>query len=200
MRPVLADMLTGLLVSICACAGLIYTGDGKLHDAGPFAAIHRYTIDIAPINLSQPGTSTYYLSGLPPTALTVGLDLVPLQVPTNPLYDTKPLNSTVTIEMTNERDEPVISAGGALSTWRWSYWSAEPNRYFLYREGEGHEIPVRPGVTTGVRDGQLADAGRGTSFTPRLSGRYKVNVTVANPDPAAAQFRVKVWVEGGGWN
>src|SRR5664279_751643 len=127
MRQLLAAMLTGLTATTCGCAGLTYTGDGKLHDAGFFAAIHRYTIDIGAIDLSAQSTSTFNLSGLPSTLLSVGLDVVPLQVPAIPLYDSKPLNSTVTFEMTNERDELVISSGGALSTWRWSWWGAEPD-------------------------------------------------------------------------
>jgi hypothetical protein len=92
-----------------------------------------------------------------------------------------------------------VSAGGPLSTWRWSDWAHEDDRSFVYYEGAGHDVPVRPGVTTGVRDGVLSDAGWGTRFTPRPSGQYKLKVTVATSDPEASRFRVTVAAKGGGW-
>jgi len=46
---------------------------------------------------------------------------------------------------------------------------------------------LRPSVMSS--DGELADAGWGTSFTPHSNGRYKLKVIVGNPDPAGAEFR-----------
>ena len=141
----------------------------------------------------------YELSRLPGADFTVGFYIVARDHTARPLYDAKPLISVVRLEMTNERDELVISTSGPLSSWTWSGNLSEPQWSFVYRQGASVEVPVGRGVITYRRVGELADAGWGTYFKPRPNGHYKLKVVVVHPDTAASQFQVQVQAKGGGW-
>src|SRR4030095_6804890 len=186
MRKHDALTLSAAGLFIVGCASILYAGDGRLHDAGPLAASERYVLDLGPIDLSASRTYAFNLSQLPNTPMTVGLYIVAENVPVRALYESKPINTMVTVEMTNDRGEQVLSERGELSSWTWSGRGDERDRSFVYRSGAFHEVPVRPGVTTGVRDGELADAGWGTYFTPRSNGRYALHILVGKPVPADA--------------
>lgn len=182
------------------CAALTYVGDGKLSDSGPLASHDRYIVNLGSIGLAKPQVKVFELSRFPDTELTVALNVSTSKKPDQHLYETKPLGSVVVgFEMRNERDEVVISTMGALSSWSWGGAIDEPQWSFVYRGGAFHEIPVRPGVGTDVRDGELADDGWGTYFTPRSNGRYKLKVSVVESSSADRQYQVQVQARGGGW-
>jgi hypothetical protein len=177
----------------CGFAGWRYAGDGELHDAGPLASHQRYILNLGTIDLSTKDERVYELARLPDDDFTVGIRLSALQGVNQPLYEAKPLASVVRLEMTTEGDEIVISDGGPLSEWTWSGVRGEPHWSFVYRLG------AHPGVWTGIRHGVLADAGWGTYFTARSKGKYRLKVTVVEPDSFGSRYQAQVLVKGGGW-
>ena len=179
--------------------GQSYLGDGTLHDAGPFAASKRFVLDLGSLDFAAPSERTFHFSRLPGVEFTLGFYIVAVAPGPGALYDTKPVKAAAKIEMLNERGERVIATDGSLPVWTWSGYRDERDRSFVYRPGELREVPIRTGVTTHVRLGELADGGWGTYFKPRRDGAYTLKVSVLRPDPEGSRFRVTVQAHGGGW-
>jgi len=188
-----------VFLSGCGFAGWMYTGDGELRDSGPLASHNRYVVRLGSLDLSKTEEKIYHLANLPEANFTVGFDIVARDHNVLPLWESKPLISLVRLEMTNERDEIVFSTLGPLSVWTWAGRSGEPQWSFVYRVGASREVSISPGVWTYEPLGVLADEGWGTYFTPRSKGKYKLRVSVVEPDVLGSRYQVLVQAQGGGW-
>ena len=196
---ILGTAVIGALCLVGGCEQSRYQGDGTLSDAGPFAANDRYVLDLGPFDMSRPNQKSYEMSGLPETEFTVGIDVTSVGPRQTPIYDEKPLSVSVTLRLTNERGETVISQTKRLNTWTWSGAIGRSEKSFVYLRGEAREIALGGGTTTYKNIGVAADGGWGTYFTPRSNGRYRLYVATLTTEPNASSFNARILAESGGW-
>ena len=164
---------------LAACGGLFYDGDGELSDSGPFAAHHRYFLDLGPVDLTRPGRREYWLSRLPNEEFTVGLYTRMTTTPSGDnLHDSKPLSATVGIEL-RQGNSQLFDIVDDLRNWSWS--EARESYTFLY-----HSPP------NGRSDGW-------SDFLANRSSTYRLAIEIVAPDPSAAQYTFHLVAVGGGW-
>jgi hypothetical protein len=127
------------------------------------------------------------MSGLPREEFTIGLEIHASAEPAEPMYEAHPLNSTLRLEVVDERGESIISEAAPLRDWTWSGTVGVKSRSFVYLRGDI------------ARMAGESEAGRRSYFTARPEGRYSVRFTVLEPDPNAAGYTVTAQASGGGW-
>lgn len=156
---------------------LRYSGSGHLHDAGPFAAVDRYVIDLGEIDLRNSSSASFQLANLPQEALTIGLDISFVEVQrTIELAVRRPIFAVVNFELRSAdgsillRDEVSLYQDAA-----WWASGADTRRAFIY------------------------SLRRRTTFVPEPERAYSLSVTVVQPDRGSTDYTAAVAVRGGGW-
>jgi hypothetical protein len=157
-------------LSGCVGGGAQYSGDGRLMDNGPRAATDRYILDLGPISLTDQGSVTYTLKGLPSTDFVVGIEL---RAPTSRI-ETGSINPTVAIAVM-DGSRTIVTKRASLRDWTWSIHGTG-NYAFIY----GREEPS-------------------TYFTPAPGKSYRLTVTIEQPDRAAANYGTTLAVKSAGW-
>ena len=190
--PKLVVALVALVVVVVSgCAGdprhQGYQGDGKFVDHGKRAAAMRYVVDLGDLDLGTVGDREFTMSGLPGEEFTIGLEIHASAEPAEPMYEAHPLNPTLRLQVTDERELKILSETAPLGDWTWSGTVGEKSWSFVYLRGD---IARMAGVS---------EEGRTSSFTARPEGRYRVRFTVIEPDPNAAGYTVTLRAFGGGW-
>jgi hypothetical protein len=147
----------------------------------------RYVVDFGELDLGTVGNREFTMSGLPVEVFTIGLEILASAEPAEPMYEAHPLNPTLRLEVVDERGESIISEAAPLRDWTWSGRVGVKSRSFVYLRGDI------------ARMAGLSEAGRTSYFTARPEGRYRVRLTVVEPDPKAAGYTVTVQAAGGGW-
>jgi hypothetical protein len=95
----------------------------------------------------------------------------------------------VGVTLTNELNETVVNETRPLREWFWL-------RDFAQIRGAGSDQPFTPrGDTRFVRTNVKPDAGWGTSFEPRLRGRYTLTIRVVHPDGSASRMQLQAVME-----
>jgi hypothetical protein len=160
-----------LIAALAGCDTVAqYTGDGRLIDNGPGAATDRYVLDLGPVSLKAPASTTFKLKNLPKTDFVVGIEL------RSPLSKLEPgaVNPVVSIALT-EDGKTILTKEAKLSEWTWSVHS--PGNYvFVY----GRDEPS-------------------THFTPVLSRNYELTLRVREPDRGSANYTASLVAKSGGW-
>jgi len=190
---ILALIVAATLSSACVVSN--FRGDGKLVDYGPFAARHRYVLDLGPVDLGRTGKYTYTMSNLPSVDFVIGLEIVEAQA--NQFTGNQPAHSgSIRLLLETSNHEIVISEDGPLESWIWSF--AKGNfESFLYRTGKEHWITNKDGTTSPVPDGTRTDEGWGTYFLPRPDITYRLTLEVL--EAQALPRPTRLLVTGGGW-
>ena len=160
----LAAALTG-----CVAASQ-YSGDGRLVDNGAGAATDRYVLDLGAISLTNPGSTTYTLAGLPSTDFVVGIEL--RGSASN--VESGSINPTVAMVLT-DGSKTVMSKKASLRDWTWSI-HAPGNYAFVYGREQAS-----------------------TNFTPSPGKRYKLTVTTEQPDRSAVNYQAALVAKSAGW-
>jgi len=187
--------LVALATLTSACVVSAFRGDGKLIDHGPFAARHRYVLDLGPVDLSRTGKYTYTMSNLPATEFVVGVEIVEAEVYQS--MENQPAHSgSIRLLLETSNHAIVMSEDGSLKSWERSFTKGNFET-FLYRSGEIRWISNKDGTTSPVREGVRTDEGWGSSFLPRPEITYQLTLEVleaqAQPRPTRLLFK------GGGW-
>jgi len=187
-----------ILILLCgACQQSSYTGDGTLTE-DRLSPSRQFVLDLGSIDLSKPSSTTYRVAGLPNTAFTLGLEIVPRPPRRGrSLYGVRPISVTVRVTLVDEHGRLVIDESGPLSDW---VWSASPHESsaFVYRQGASRDLPAA-GVVTSERIGERSDHGRGSGFIPRSDGEYTLRLDVLGTDPVAAEYSVAIKGISDGW-
>jgi len=109
-----------------------YFGDGRLIDYGPTAPDHRYVIEIGPIDLSQTGTRTFNMTGLPRTYFVMGLQ-IPLRAADRISGNvTTPAN--VSLDLVRRPGDMVAMVTTPLRDWTWSNPKGEDKAFAYLRQ------------------------------------------------------------------
>ena len=166
---------------IYGCDGLVYTGDGKLTDRGPFEAHDRYFLDLGPVDLTTPGRREYKLAGLPNEQFALGLFTTATTGPNGRnLATSKPLIAKIKVELRQGDAQKVFEVFDDLRNWTWS--EARETYTFVYYE-----------------DSIKTSFDRGTVFSAQRSSNYRLAIETVSPDPAARQYSLRLVAKGGGW-
>jgi hypothetical protein len=185
-----AMLVVGLLTSLAGCCAITpYAGDGTLaYVRGP----HAYELTLAEVRLSERQTYSYTLKGLPNEWFVLGLQVRAVGSKEVDWRKRPPINASISLRVTNERDELVVAEEGDLSKWEWI------NDAILHRRGRTLETPYGTDGSVTVRAiDYRPDGGWGTAFTPRCNGTYHVELVIVDPDPNATNFRVTLVATGG---
>lgn len=173
-------------------------GDAWIEDRGPDRATKRYRVELA--DLSSPGRQEVelQLSRLPRIDFTLGVDVV-MAPGSELMLDAKSISSMVYLKVVNERNEVVIDESAPLDAMVWNTWGIEPRNAFVYARGKSVELSLGGDTTTYVREGERADQGWGSYFTPRRRGRYTVSLVIDERDPGLPLSELRLVAYGGGW-
>lgn len=196
--------LMGVLAAGCMIVSAVFyprtrdVGDGRLTDKGPDAASDRYVVDLGPVDLSTPGKMTYQVSGLPRDEFTVGLQITAADT-SIAVKDSDPLDTLVTLTMSNEASELIVEERGPLRTWKWTYLIDRPHEAFVYRSGRAEQVPIDAKTYTYRLLDVKPDEGWGSYFKPRGRGRYSVTLQVEPGSEQAIPVEARLQMRGGGW-
>jgi hypothetical protein len=173
-------------------------GDAVIRDDGPANTYQRYTVDFGEISGSGADSRTYVVRDLPRATFTIGV-LVERSVGDEPLYDSKPVQATVTLVVRNSRGALVVSEEAPLDEWVWSGTSTEPNRSFVYRRGKEEVTPVGDGVFRAKQIEKKADDGWGSYFAPRRNEQYEVTLTTEELSPGDDNLSYRLVAHSVSW-
>ena len=122
--------ITSSVVTL-GCASWTYQGDGRLRDSGPLAARHRYVLDLGSIDLGRTGKYTYTMTNLPAADFAVGLEIV--EVEANLTMNRPTHSGSVRLLLETSNREIVISEGGPLKSWVWSFTRDSSSHFSIAR-------------------------------------------------------------------
>ena len=162
-----------LLGSLSACASLVYSGDGRLRDKGPFEGLNRYVIDLGPVDLRRAKTYSYQLRNFPRVEMMVGFDVI-LEDDRSVARPHRPITAVVALQLQAPDGSTLIHETSPLNTWHWAERSDEPDIRFLWRSPN-------------------------TTFKPIANGNYMLTVQVIEPDTGSLRYQARVAAKGGGW-
>lgn len=170
-RKAFAVLIISLFAMLTGCDTVAqYAGDGRLIDNGPSAATDRYVLDLGPISLKTPASSTFKLKNLPKTDFVVGIEL---RSPSAKIEQGS-ISAMVALSVT-EDGKMIVSKEAKLSDWTWSIHS--PGGYaFVY----GREQPA-------------------TYFTPIPGKNYELTIRVKEPDRGSSNYTAVLVAKSGGW-
>lgn len=171
MRKALLIVGMSLLSALAGCDTVAqYSGDGRLIDNGPSAATDRYVLDLGPVSLNAPASTTFRLKNLPKTDFVVGVEL---RSPSSKIEQGS-INPLVAISLM-EDGKRIVSKEAKLNDWTWSIHSG--GKYaFVY----GREQPA-------------------TYFTSLPGKNYELTFRVKEPDRGSANYAVGLVAKSGGW-
>ena len=173
-------------------------GDGMIKDAGPMNASRRYTVELANLVKPESMALTLQLTSLPEVELTLGFNI---QVSSSDvtILETKPISARVHLRVENEKGDVVIDQNAPLNEWVWSGATSQKTKTFVYARGEMREVSLDDGSFRYESLNIKPDAGWGTYFTPRRTGRYTVKLKIhgLNSNTQLDEFRLVAY--GGGW-
>lgn len=173
-------------------------GDGVATDAGPRYATDRYTVDLADLRKADITALKLQVTSLPEVELTLGFD-VQATVPSEAIFDAKPIRALTHLQVVNENGQVVIDYRAPLNQWVWSGAINQRSKSFVYARGEEREIPVGADTVRLERAHVRADEGWGTYFVPRDEGRYTISLNIEPRDPGIRFDNFRLVAYGGGW-
>jgi len=141
---------------------------------------------------------TYQVSGLPRDEFTVGLQITAADT-SIAVKDSDPLDTLVTLTMSNEASELIVEERGPLRTWKWTYLIDRPHEAFVYRSGRAEQVPIDAKTYTYRLLDVKPDEGWGSYFKPRGRGRYSVTLQVEPGSEQAIPVEARLQMRGGGW-
>ncbi|MFA6955468.1 MAG: hypothetical protein WC538_06305 [Thermoanaerobaculia bacterium] len=153
---------------------------------------------LGPVDLTKPGVNTFRLAGLPKAYFVLGFDVTGKSPTGTSIYDSRPISTVVRLTLTDEQSRVIIDEVGPLDKWTWS-GSPHHAEAFVYRQGEGRDVPLPDGSVGFEALGVKPDEGFGSAFSPRPEGVYSLQIEVVNEDPRASAFVVKAMGKTGGW-
>ena len=165
-------LLVGLLLASVSCHR--YNGDGSFVDNGCTAATDRYVVSFPTADLTSKNKYLYRMTGLPETEMTIRLTVASNDTfSRSNIAETRPVNATIRIVVTNGLGEIIFDAQGPLREWVWSYMS--PNQAFVYSRGGKNY------------------------FMPRSNEEYRITLEVVEGIATAKDFHITPQLTGGGW-
>jgi len=189
-----------LFLSACCFPYRGYEGDGTFHDSclGSWHGRSRYQVDFGPLDLSKTSRHTYRFAKLPSADMwIIGFEVEPQ--PNRPPGE-KLDDAEISLLVTNERGQVVVSETRPISRWQWQLSSLNDEGVgpsFVYLAGSSRDIPIDNKGDVRVEPvGTKADGGWGTYIKPRRDGSYTLTVTVDKADPSARYFVIRPVVEG----
>ena len=178
-RPWAAVVCVAASVALSGCmtSELRYAGSGRLHDAGPFARIDRYVVELGGIDLRTTGSATFQLANLPQEPLTVGLDLWFANVQHGiELMGLRPVYAVVNFELRSADGTPVFRDEASLYQ-DVAWWAGAPDTHHAF----------------------VYSLRRRTTFVPEPDRAYSLVVTVVQADRGPALYEAAAVVRGGGY-
>jgi hypothetical protein len=189
-----------VVASSCCFPYRGYEGDGTFHDscASAWNGRTRYEVDFGAVDLTKVSQHSFRFAKLPPAQRwIIGFEVVPLR---NRPAAEKLDDAELSILVTNERGEVVISEVQPISRWAWQRSAVDDQGVgpsFVYLGGKSRDIPIDSRGDVRVEAvGAKPDGGWGTYFKPRAEARYQLVLTVKKPDVSARYFVVRAVVEG----
>lgn len=168
MKVAVFSLSMAALILMGSCAEKSsYSGDGRLIDNGVTAPDHRYVIEVGKVDLSQLGSATFKMAGLPRNYFVVGLQIPASAIGIGEHRDSP---ADVSLEVVREQGSMVALVIAPLREWTWSNPKHQAAA-FVY----------------------LRDSAR-SYFDSFTEDRYLVKVTVNVPDstiPAGALIVLK---------
>ena len=160
----------GATVALSACyRASSYSGDGRLVDNGWQLKGGRYALDLGPIDISRTGKYSYTLKRLPDAEFVIGIEVEEAA----PNRDQRPNHKAQVRLDLKGGGGSIVAEGGSLDNWTWSYGLGD-TKSFLYRRGEGKDVPLPNGGTKGQRVGVKPSGGWGSYFTADESVNYEL--------------------------
>lgn len=173
-RSALLLLIVGATTLSACYQASSYSGDGRLFDNGWQLKGGRYALDLGPINVGRAGTYSYKLGRLPDAEFVIGVEIVEA----TPNRDERPNHKAqVRLDLKEVAGRTVVTESGSLEDWIWSY-GLDDTKSFLFRRGEGKDIPLATGGTQGQRVGVKASGGWGSYFTAEESASYELTFQV----------------------
>jgi hypothetical protein len=173
-RPV--KTLFGLMIAaiLAGCyRASHYTGDGQLTDNGTGVATDRYVLNLGAIDLTQRGTKSFQLAGLPPENFVVGLE-ISTPDDTN-VIEKKAVKATISMKLAGPNGEILFTRSAPLNVLTWSVRAGE-HRVFVY----GRDDP-------------------GTYFNAEPETEYTLTFNVLEPDWNQSKYTTLLIAKSGGW-
>jgi hypothetical protein len=184
-------------VSCLACHESRYAGDGELTDS-PLSPSQRFSLTLGPIDMRHQSATTFTLNRLPARQFIMGFQVSGPRPTADPLYDSRPITALARMSLTDETGRVVIDETAKLEDWVWS-GSPHEDTSFVYRAGTARDVPLAGGGVTPQLMGVKADAGWGSSFTPRSNGKYLLRVEILEGDARAGNYQISLKGLTGGW-
>lgn len=129
-----------ILILCAACQQSSPAGDGTLTE-DRFSPSRRFVLDLGPVDLSKPSSTTFRIANLPSTAFTLGFEIVPRPPrQSRSLFGVRPISAPVRVTLVDELGRLVIDERGPLNRW---VWSASPKVVHLYTEGASRAMSLR---------------------------------------------------------
>ena len=145
-----------------------YSGDGRLIDNGPRAAIDRYIVDLGSISLKTPGTATFKFRNLPKENFVIGLEL---QAPPGSKLDQTAIAPVVSITLRQD-GKPIVSKESRLSEWTWSVKSPGDRAFVYGREKPDTYFDAVPGIRARLSRHRRARRSRDGGLTRCARSRF----------------------------
>ncbi|MEQ8939317.1 MAG: hypothetical protein RLT30_11540 [Gammaproteobacteria bacterium] len=152
-----------------------YLGDGQLIDNGIFESKDRYVLKLGDIDFNKHGNYDYNIIGLPPDEeFIVGFELTSEKK--IDIFSTLPNNAEIFVRLTENQEKILFEVRSKLNNWVWNTGSLEPNRAFIYVGGENSSY-----------------------FNSNTVKKYKLTISILQPNTIAIPTKAKLLAKSGGW-
>lgn len=168
----IAVLSCGTLISGCNEASW-YDGDGTLVDNGMLTAVHRFELDLGPIDIRKAGKYVYRIDRLPAEEFVFGIQLVCPDKYSRCISE-RPLSAEVSFQLTDDKGRILIYYKAPLNKWTWS--GGGNHDVFLYQW-----------------------QGPDTFVVPPRSSEFELVLEVVSPEPLAEDFSPRIRAYAGGW-
>lgn len=181
------------LVLIAGCINSEYSGDGHLISKGHIAAHDKYILELGTVDR---GHYSYRLLGLPTETFTLGLN-ISTSLTSHNLCLEKPVSNFVTMVLSTEKGEIVVSESAPLNEWTWSGSLQCEHESFVYQKGRYEKVDLGNDTFTDQHLELKPHNGWGSYFSASNSMEYTLDVTIQEQFPTG--FTAKLKAKGGGW-
>jgi hypothetical protein len=166
-----------------------YKGDGKLSDAGYFAAKDRYVLNLGDINLWKNEEYQFNIINLPDENFVLGFRASNQSITANdPSQDIRD-KVNIKIVVTDQGGFEVINESALIEDWVWSHARGS---HYIFGYHRCDEEADHTGYFTCVE-------GTGTYFTPSEGKQYSVKLIVSGEERIGSELIGTLLVKSGGW-
>jgi hypothetical protein len=111
---------------------------------------------------------------MPPESFVLGIE-IRRPSSSHMLLDENAISATILMQLYDDQGRTILQRQGPLRDWTWSIWPTGDYAFVYGRTPQG------------------------TFFTPKAKAALRLEITVIQPDPGAANLAPKVVAKSGGW-